>query len=96
VRTATYEVCRQIDKVSIVFVDKLHHGTLKNLEIHVKVIPQHFQLNFTPTLDDKVFHMKVILKVHITLLMFYIRKNLFQLLFSYKKNNFNFISANIV
>jgi len=62
VRNATYEVCRKVDKVSIVFVDKLHHGTLKYLEIHVKIVPQHFQLNFTSTLNDKIFHVKIILK----------------------------------
>lgn len=60
--TVTYEVCRQIDKVSVVFVDELHHGTLQNLEIHVKIVSQHFQLNFTSTLDDKVFHVEVILQ----------------------------------
>jgi len=65
VRKATCQVCREIDKVGIVFVDELHHGTLKNLEIHMKIIPQHFQLNFTSTLHDKVFHMEVILKLHV-------------------------------
>ena len=60
--TVTYKVCRQIDKVSIVFVDEFNHGTLQDLKIHMKIIPQHFQLNFTSTLDDKVFHMEVILQ----------------------------------
>jgi len=64
--TVTYKVCREIDKVSIVFVDELHHGTLQNLEIHVKIVSQHFQLHFTSTLDDKVFHVEVILKTRTT------------------------------
>jgi len=61
-KSTTYQIARQVYKVSIIFVDELYHGISQNLEVHIEVISEVFQLNSSTTFHHELINVKVQLK----------------------------------
>lgn len=61
-RWTRYQVCGEVDKVSIVLIDEFNHGTPQHFQIHIQVVPQGLQLNMSSPLHYKSVHIKLSLK----------------------------------
>lgn len=57
----TDQISGEVDKVSVVLVDELHHGCLEQLVVELQVLSHLLQLHLLPTLGHKLVHVKVIL-----------------------------------
>lgn len=58
----TDQVGGEVNKVSIVLIDELHHGRFQQLIVELQVLPHLLQLDLLPTLRHKLVNIEVILQ----------------------------------